>query len=77
MAENINNSKKCLNCGGTDLDYGKTTTLQHSFFYRSERAKNKGFWGRHKFGEYDVESTLCLDCGFVKTFAKGNFKELK
>ncbi|MFT5915423.1 MAG: hypothetical protein ACI81T_001924 [Bacteroidia bacterium] len=77
MADNAQTPKKCLNCGSSNLDNGRTTSLQHTLFYRSERAKDQGFWGRHKFGEYDLESALCLDCGFVHTFAKGNFEELK
>lgn len=68
--------KKCMNCEGSNFEQG-TMDARYGYTFNSPRMKDMNFWGGYKFGQYNVEALLCLDCGFIHNFAVGNYKELK
>lgn len=65
-----------MNCGGTEFEVGQMHA-KYGYTFDSSRMSDQNFWGKYKFGQYQVEGYLCLDCGFIHNFATGNFKELK
>ncbi len=76
MEQKEDKLKKCMNCAGSSFEVGKMRA-KYGYTFDSPQMKDQGFWGGYKFGQYEVEAYLCLDCGFLHQFATGNYKELK
>ncbi|WP_338764857.1 hypothetical protein WAF17_00475 [Bernardetia sp. ABR2-2B] len=71
--------EKCDNCGSTgSYDLGELKTnngILSSPTYVSEKAKGIRVFGIKK-GEYNTKAILCLGCGKIHLFAKGNWQSL-
>ncbi len=70
--------KQCSNCGNTenyDLGELETDMKNTSPVYISNKTIGVGF-GK-KTIKYNTKAVLCLGCGQIHLFAKGNWQNLK